>query len=394
MDLSDLTVLDFTHLLPGPYATQLLADAGADVIKVEPPGGDPARHLAFGDGSGGTDRVPPGTLFPLLNRGKRSLVLDLKAEGVERALVPLFDSADVVIEQSRPGVADRLGIGEADVREHAPDVVYCSLTGYGQTGPWADRVGHDLNYVGEAGLLDATRASPDDPPVIPGVPVADMAGGLVAAFSTVSALLSRELGTTSGEYVDVSLTDAALSMEQVFAASALFGGTPRAGDTPLTGGQPCYDVYECADGRYLTVAALEPKFWAALCERLDHDELRDEHLATDPATREAVRNTLAETFGSRPREAWLEVFDDGEIPVGPVRSVAEAMAAPAFRDRGAVREGGEGLHPRLGFPAAGEVTAEMAPPPEPGADTDAILAEAGLDRSVRDSLAEKGVFGG
>ena len=429
MDLSGVTVLDFTHLLPGPYATQLLADAGAEVIKIEPPGGDAARHMRFDEDRGGSDDgtgsdgPPPGTLFTLLNRGKRSVVLDLKAEGVERALEPLFESADVVLEQYRPGVADRLGVGEADVREHAPDVVYCSLSGYGQTGSRADRAGHDLNYVGEAGLLDATRASPEDPPVIPGVPVADMAGGLVAAFSTVAALLSRELGTGAGgegpgekegdgkgnagkgkagkgadgkgagEYIDVSLTEAALSVEQVLAASALFGGSPRAGETVLTGGQPCYDVYECADGRYLTVAALERPFWDELCERLGHPDLQDRHLARDPAVREAVRERLVETFRSRPRDAWLDRFDDGEVPVGPVRSVAEAMADPDFRARGAVLEGDGGSPPRLGFPAVGDVEPATGPAPDLGADTTAVLESAGLDPDELESLSAAGVFG-
>jgi len=446
MDLSGVTVLDFTHLLPGPYATQLLADAGANVIKIEPPGGDPARHMRFdeertgsddraesvvqagSDDRADTEGPPPGTLFTLLNRGKQSVVLDLKAEGVERALEPLFDSADVVIEQYRPGVADRLGVGVDDVREHATDVVYCSLSGYGQTGARADRAGHDLNYVGEAGLLDATRPGPDEPPVIPGVPVADMAGGLVAAFSTVAALLSRELGSQTGgtgsggtetggldaggtdaggtgaegtesngspagEYLDVSLTEAALSVEQVLAASALFGGTPRAGETVLTGGQPCYDVYECADGQYLTVAALERPFWDELCDRLDLPELQDRHLVRDPAVREAVREQLVETFRSRPRAAWLDRFDDGEVPVGPVRTVEEAMTDPDFRARGAVLDGDETIPPRLGFPAVGDVEAATAPPPDLGADTRAVFESAGLDPDEVESLAAAGVFG-
>jgi crotonobetainyl-CoA:carnitine CoA-transferase CaiB-like acyl-CoA transferase len=386
MDLSGLTVLDFTHLLPGPYATQLLADAGADVVKVEPPGGDPARHLPL-------DADRPGTLFPLLNRGKESVVVDLTADGADRALAPLFAEADAVVEQYRPGVADRLGIGEAAVREHAPEVVYCSLTGYGQTGPNRERVGHDLNYVGEAGLLDMTRSGRDAAPAIPGVTVADTAGGLVAAFSLVAALLSRELGTASGEYVDVSMTDATRSLGQALAASALFGGSPRPGETALTGRQPCYGVYETADGRYLTVAAIEPEFWTELCRALDHEELIDAHMASDPATREAVRETLAATFATRTREEWLDALADRNVMVGAVRTPEEAFEAPAAREREQVLDPPD-APPRLGFPAVGEVSARESPPPDLGADTRAVLCRAGLDDETVSALSEQGVIGG
>ncbi len=386
MDLAGVTVVDFTQLLPGPYATQLLADAGADVVKVEPPGGDPARHLPVTEGG------EPGALFDLVNRGKESVVLDLKAEGVDAALHPLLAEADVVVEGFQPGVADRLGIGDDDVREHAPDVVYCSLSGYGQTGPDRDRVGHDLNYVGEAGLLDMTRSATDGPPAVLGTTVADTAGGLVAAFAVVAALLSRELGTKDGEYLDVSLTDATVSLGQTLAADALFGGDPHPRATPLTGGQPCYDVYECADGRYLTVGALEPKFWAALCRALGHEELVDEHMATDPATREAVRETLAATFAERPRDAWLEALA-ADAMVGAVRTPREALDRPAARERGMVREP-EDAPPRLGFPAVCEAPVPVAAPPEVGADTRAVLGDLGLDGDAIDRLAGSGALGG
>jgi alpha-methylacyl-CoA racemase len=386
MDLEGITVLDFTHLLPGPYATQLLADAGATVIKIEPPGGDAARHMDMG-----ADR--PGTMFELVNRGKESLTLDLKADGIERVLGPLFASADAVIEQFRPGVAERLGIGEAAVREHAPGVVYCSITGYGQTGPWRDRVGHDLNYIGHAGVLDMTRPEPDAAPVIPGIQIADLAGGMTAAFSIVSALLSRELGTSDGEYIDVSMTEAAMSFGQVIAGSALFGGTPRPGETILSGGQPCYDIYEAGDGQYLTVAALEPQFWANLCEMLDQEELIDAHLSDDPATREAVREQLAETFAQRSREEWLDVFGDEPVMVGAVNTFEEAVESPQQQARGTVL-GGEGdVPPRLDFPAAGDVSVSTAPAPGLGADNDAVMERVGVDAATREELREAGVFG-
>jgi len=384
MDLDGITVVDFTHLLPGPYATQLLADLGAEVIKVEPPGGDAAREFALGDGT-------PGSLFAVLNRGKDSLALDLKADRAAEVTARLFAEADVVLEQFRPGVAERLGIGEADVREHAPEAVYCSLSGYGQSGPGADRVGHDLNYVGEAGLLDLTREGPDEPPVIPGVPVADMAGGLVAATSILAALLSRELGTESGEYLDVALTDAALSVEQVLAASAFLGDPPRAGETVLTGGVPWYDVYRTADDRYLTVAALEPRFWEALCGAIDRPDLREAHGSEDPAVREATREALAATFAEAPIAAWESLLEDPELPVGRVRRAEEALTDPALADRGMVLEGAGEAPPRLGFPAAGRVDEPRTAAPALGADTGAVLERLGFDADARAALADAGV---
>src|SRR6056297_3088540 len=255
MRLDGIRVLDLSRLLPGPYATQLLADAGAEVIKIEDTdAGDYARVMPPYTDDG------VGAIFDAINRGKRSVALDLKSDEGREAFLTLAESADVVFEQFRPGVVDRPGVDYESVRARNENVVYCSLSGFGQTGPHADRVGHDLNYVGMAGLLDMTRADEDSPPQIPGYPVGDMAGGLFAAFSIVGALLSRELGNTGGEYVDVAMTDVVASFSQSIAYDALAGEEPRPGETALTGDGPWYDIYECADGRYVTIAALEPKF--------------------------------------------------------------------------------------------------------------------------------------
>jgi crotonobetainyl-CoA:carnitine CoA-transferase CaiB-like acyl-CoA transferase len=207
MDLDGIRVLDLTQLLPGPYGTQLLADMGAEVVKVEPPRGDPARLV----------RAQPGWsgyVFSAVNADKKSVALDLKQAAGREAFYDLVGDADVVFEQFRPGVADRLGIDHETLAAHNEEVVYCSLTGYGQAGPYRDRAGHDLNYVGFAGLADMTRDA-DGAPTPPGYPIADMTGGLMAVTSILGALLSRELGNTGGTRIDLSMTDAVLAYAQV-----------------------------------------------------------------------------------------------------------------------------------------------------------------------------------
>ncbi|NHN60858.1 MULTISPECIES: CaiB/BaiF CoA-transferase family protein [Halorussus] len=373
MRLDGVRVLDLTRLLPGPYATQLLADAGADVVKVEDPDrGDYAREMGpF------TDR-DVGAMFDSVNRGKRSVAVDLKSEAGREAFYALVESADAVVEQFRPGVVDRLGVDYETLRKHNGELVYCSLSGYGQTGPYADRAGHDLNYVGLAGLLDMTREDADAPPQIPGYQVADLGGGLFAAFAVVGALASRELGNTGGEYVDVAMSDVVLSFSQSVAYPALTGGNPRPGETELTGGVPWYDVYECADGRYVTLAALEPAFWAAFCEAVGREDLTGKHGTDDPAVREALRDELAALFASRSRERWLETLGD-ETMTAPVNTPAEAVEHPQFEARGVV-ERPDDAPPRVGFPgrssAEPEATDERVP--ERGQHTDEVLREVGL----------------
>ena len=241
MQLQDVRVLDLTRLLPGPYATQLLADLGADVIKIEAPDrGDYAREMEPTTDEG------VGQIFDAVNRGKRSISLDLTTEADRDRFDSLAATADVVIEGFRPGTAERLGIGHERLRERHPDLIYCSLSGYGGTGPRRDWPGHDLNYIATTGLLDMTRRDTEESPQIPGVPVADMAGGLVATLSILAGLLARSRGD-GGCYIDASLADAAMSLTAPVAALA-FDGVPRPGATPLTGELPWYDLYETADG--------------------------------------------------------------------------------------------------------------------------------------------------
>lgn len=387
MRLDGVRVLDLTRLLPGPYATQLLADAGADVVKVEDTdAGDYARHMPPM-----TDRGH-GAVFDAVNRGKRSVALDLKAEAGREAFYDLAATADVVIESFRPGVADRLGVDDDAVRDHAEDVVYCSLTGYGQEGPLADAAGHDINYVGVAGLLDMTRGGTAARPQPPGYQVADLGGGLFAAFAVVSALLSRELGGGDGEYVDVAMTDVVASFSQSAAAEVFQGGNPRPGETALAGGFPWYDVYECAEGRYVTLGALEPRFWRAFCEAVDREDLVGSHMSDDPAELAALRSELEDLFSERTRDEWVAFFDGVDATVQGVYTPAEALDHPQLEARGVVKRTGDGP-PRVGFPARGSAIQPGADGDVPGhgEHTDALLAEVGFDDAELARLRREGV---
>jgi crotonobetainyl-CoA:carnitine CoA-transferase CaiB-like acyl-CoA transferase len=389
MRLDDVRVIDLTTLLPGPYGTQLLADLGADVVKVERvDAGDDARY------------TPPlteeghGALFDAVNRGKRSIALDLKDERGREAIYELVSTADAFVEQFRPGVVDRLGVDYDTLREHNPDLVYCSLSGYGQSGPKSGKAAHDLNYIGLAGLLDMTRESEDEKPQMPGYPIADMAGGSFAAFSIVCALLSRELGGGGGEYVDCSLTDPVLSFSQSVAPIAFMGEDPRPGETALTGGYPWYDVYECADGRYATIAALEPRFWQGFCEAVDREDLLEYHMTDDEAELAALREELEALFASRSRDEWVEAIGDADAAVDGVYTPAEAFDHPQVEAMDIVEEQ-EGSLPRVGFPARGEGVPDgpLEGAPGHGEHTAELLREAGLSAADVDALVEAEVAG-
>jgi crotonobetainyl-CoA:carnitine CoA-transferase CaiB-like acyl-CoA transferase len=381
MRLDGVRVLDLTRLLPGPYATQLLADAGADVIKVEDTGaGDYARH-----NTPRTDR-DVGPMFDTINRGKRSVALDLKTDEGLSAFFDLVEDADVVFEQFRPGVVEKLGVDYEAVREVNDEIIYCSLSGYGQTGPYEGRVGHDLNYVGVAGLLDMTREDEAMAPQIPGYQIGDLGGGLFAAFTIVGALASRELGNTGGEYIDVAMTDVVASFSQSVAHEAFRGEDPRPGETTLTGELACYDIYETADGRYMTLGALEPKFWQAFCEEVGREDLVDRHMEEGDDLREEV----ADVFAQRTQAEWVEQLSD-ETMTAPVNTPEEMVEHEQLVARGVIeRPDEEGVPPRVGYPALSTEEPEESPTDVPlhGEDTEAVLREADYDEARIEALRE------
>jgi crotonobetainyl-CoA:carnitine CoA-transferase CaiB-like acyl-CoA transferase len=291
--LEGALVVDLTRYLPGPFASRELLQLGARVVRLEPPGGDPMRETA-------------PAWHEALNAGKESVTCDLKTEP-ERGRA-LCAEADVVIEGFRPGVAERLGIGPADLPE---TVVYCSITGFGLGGRHEHRAGHDLNYQGWAGLLADTA------PALPPAQLADLAAGSLAAVNRILAALLEREKTGRGAHVVVSMTHGS----HRFSAHRL-GGEPV--PKLLTGGLACYRVYPTSDGRHLTVAALEQKFFARLCELLSLDELVARQF--DPAAQSELADTLAETFAAKPLSTWLELFDREDVCVGPVATLEEAAA--------------------------------------------------------------------
>lgn len=291
--LDGILVVDFTRHLPGPFASRELLELGARVVRVEPPGGDPMRELA-------------PAWYEALNDGKETVVIDLKREP-ERGRALCAD-ADVVLEGFRPGVAARLGVGPADVPDR---VVYCSVTGFGLGGRHEQRAGHDLNYLGWAGLLADTA------PALPPTQIADLGAGSLTAVNRILAALLECEKTGEGAHIVVSMTHGA----HRFGAHRL-GGDPI--PRLLTGGLACYRVYATADGRYLTVAALEDRFFRRLCELLDQPELADRQY--DPDAQADVAGMLGQSFRSRPLAEWLELFDGEDVSVGPVATLEEAAA--------------------------------------------------------------------
>ncbi|HEX2026093.1 MAG TPA: CaiB/BaiF CoA-transferase family protein [Actinomycetota bacterium] len=380
--LAGVRVLDLTRLLPGAYCTLLLADLGADVVKVEEPGqGDYLRWAPpLIDGEGAAHRA--------LNRGKRSVTLDLKAADGPGVLRRLAGQADVLIESFRPGVLARLGVGYESLAATNGGLVYCALTGYGQDGPYRDRAGHDLNYIAQAGVL-AASAPPRGEPVVPPVQMADFAGGMAAAIGVLVAL--HEATTQgSGRFVDVGMLDVAVSwtalMQSAFLAK---GDAPAAGQTPLSGGLACYRTYRCADGRYVAVGALEPVFWRRLCERLGVLELVDDHLGP-PDVQERAAARLGEVFAARPRDEWVAELADDDVCVAPVNDVAEALVDPQVVQRGLVAEVdgvavGPGTAVRVGEPGA------MRPAPGLGEHTIEVLRGAGFGEGEIEALRSAGV---
>jgi crotonobetainyl-CoA:carnitine CoA-transferase CaiB-like acyl-CoA transferase len=405
--LNGIRVLDLTQMLPGPYGTLVLADLGAEVIKVEhPDGGDGNRHREpTDDGESWAHR--------LRNRNKRSIALDLKADRGRDVFLNLAATADVVVEAFRPGTADRLGIGYDAVRAANEDIVYCSLTGYGQDGPYADRPGHDLNYVGVAGLLSLTGVG-ENGPVPPGYPVSDFAGGLSLAFAVTAALVGVANGH-GGDHVDVSMTDAVASFALTH-AHQLFGGdaVPVRGETMFTGAHPAYQVFEAADGKYLTVSAPEAQFWTNLCEAIDRPDLKDRHvgLGTDPeADGEDLLAELRGAIAARPRDEWLERFTAFDVPAGPVNKFEEVFLdahmqgravfeRPAEADDLADGAGGPASPDGSTDPAAirvplefdGDRTVPLEPAPALGADSAALLRDLGYDADEVATFSAAGIL--
>ncbi|HPT51175.1 MAG TPA: CaiB/BaiF CoA-transferase family protein [Accumulibacter sp.] len=324
--LTGVRVLDLTRLLPGPVATLHLADLGADVIKIEDHGaGDYARIL--GEGPEGVS-----VFYRCVNRNKRGLRLDLKQPQGRAVFLRLAESADIVVESFRPGVSDKLGIGYEALRAVNSRIVYCAITGYGQTGPLALDAGHDLNYIGFAGVLDQIGAV-GGPPAIPNLQFGDLLGGAMTAVMGMLAALFDAQRTGQGRLVDVAMSEAALTHNLFpFFALQSEGRVPARGDDLLSGGDAGYAVYPTADGRYMAVAPLEKKFWDLFCDVLGRADWKVLH-GSRGATADALRKDLTALFASRDQAYWQARFAAADCCVTPVLNVAEAIDHPQFLAR-------------------------------------------------------------
>lgn len=380
--LAGLRVIDLTRYIPGPYCTWILAALGADVVKVEePPLGDATRLVppAVGEES---------ALHATLNRGKRSLVVDVRKDEGARLVARLAATADVFVEAYRPGALARRGLGHEALRAANPRLVYCSVSGYGQAGPLAQRAGHDVNYTARAGLLQAFQDA-DGRPVLPGTQLADMSGGLFAALGILAALQARER-TGRGQVVDASLMDSALALNTGALTRLLAGGAER---DELTGTHACYGLYRCRDGAWLSVGALEPKFWEGLCAALGLPDAAERQWDTGAAAAE-LRERLGRAFAQRDRAEWLRLLEPLDVCVEPVLSPAEAWSQPQAAAMRVEQPYSGAILRTLGLPfrlsdtpvqAAGE-------PPDLGAHADGVLAAAGLEPGEVRSLREMGVL--
>lgn len=387
--LAGLTVVDLSQRLPGPLCTMLLADMGATVIQVESPSGDAARGF------------PPllegvGAAYQYLGRGKQSVVLNLKHPEGRQACLRLMESADVVVEGFRPGVADRLGVGYADIRARHPGVIYCSISGFGQNGPYRDRPGHDLNYLGLAGILSMT-GSREGAPAIPGVQIADVgAGSLMAAIAILGAVVHRER-TGQGQYLDVAMLDGLMVWLSMHAMGVLAGGPePAAGKGLLNGGHPCYAIYPAADG-YLTVGCTEAHFWANLCRALGREDLIPDQWAEGDRNL-VVQEELTRIFRTRTVAAWLELLARTDVCVGPVNSVGQGLKDPQVLHRQMVQtvhtRTGVSL-PQVGHPFRMSATplSIQGPAPGLGEHTREVLARIGYSAGEIDRLQREGAVG-
>jgi alpha-methylacyl-CoA racemase len=396
LPLAGLKVLDLSRLLPGGFCSVLLADFGADVIKVEDTGaGDYVRwappHYE------GADRSAGSALFLSLNRGKRSIRIDLKSPAGKDVLLTLVRTADVLLESFRPGVMDRLGVGYERLREENSGLVYCAITGYGQDGPNRDRPGHDINYLGLNGILGLTGEA-DGPPVSAAAQIADLGGGALMAVAGILIALQERARSGQGQLVDCSMFDGSLSLLAMLAGEMFANeSAPRRGELTLGGGIICYRPYRCADG-YVTLGALEPKFWAEFCRGVGREDLL-EH-AFDPPGSDAHR-AVCEVFAARTRAQWEEFASEHDCCLEPVLGLDEALEGDLVAARDMVVEldqpGAERPVRLLGAPFKLSRTPAdpvRAPGPGLGEHTRQVLAEVGYPPGEIEALLESGAVAG
>lgn len=375
MPLTGTKIIDLTRLLPGPYCTQLLGDMGAKVIKVEDKGdGDYLRSF------------PPqvqgkGVFFETLNRNKKSVSIDLEKKKGRELFLKLVEGTDILVEGFRPGVMERRGLGYSVLKDLNPRLVYCSITGYGQDGPYKERAGHDINYLALAGFL-GLNTTPQGEPIVPGVQMADVAGGgLMAVIGILAALYQRDR-TGGGQFVDVAMLDGAMSLIPLQMSQALtLGLEQRPRQEMLNGGLACYNVYETADGKYMSLGALEAKFWGSFCRAVKREDLIDDHYSMGERG-QIVRHEVSNIFKSKTQKQWEAFFKDKDCCCEPVLTVKEASLRPLAKAR-QMRVDSDPLRgflsDQVGFPIKFSRTPSSlrSPAPAKGEHTDEVLKENG-----------------
>ncbi len=376
--ITGLKVLDLSRMLPGPYCSMILADHGADVIAVED------RRFA-------TDNL----FFPGLYRNKRHLCLNLKDPEGKEIFLRLAEAADIVIEGFRPGVTERLGIDYSTLSRINPGLIYCSITGFGQTGPYRHRAGHDVNYLAVAGILDLIGPK-DGPPTIPGVQIADIAGGgQQAVIGILLALLARER-TGRGQHIDISMTDGLLGLlalpQELCGRS---GSEPRRADDLLSHRYACYNVYQTADQRYLAVGALEHRFWKQLCTLLDIPDYADRQY--DESCRQELIDVLQEAIGRRTAAQWEELLADHDVCCTTISRFADIFSHPLFVERHmvvSIDDDAGGTQQVLGIPVKmSETPGSIRRPPDRfGGSSEQILADLGFSAKQVADLRRRGVI--
>lgn len=360
--LAGIRVLDLTQYIPGPFATQWLTDLGAEVVKVEPPSGDPMRKMGPCDSDGTTP------FYKLANRNKRVVTLDLKDPEGQRKFALMVGRADVLLQAYRPGVMTRLGFGPERLAELNPKLIHCALSGYGQTGPHARAAGHDLTYMALTGGLWASGTA--ERPVMTFPPLADHAGAQAVMSAILAALFRRER-TGKGATLDVSLSEAALAwMGGVLTMGRKFGNPPRETDI-ITGGAACYRIYRTRDRRFVALAALEEKFWQAFCNTVGHSEWIHRHV--DPMPQNELIADLEMLFATRTRDEWVELLAPVDCCFEPVLEPSEVPDHPQWRQRDLIQDAGDGTLEVL-FPMLLDGARAMARGPFRDAAAEEVLA--------------------
>ena len=386
--LSSVKILDFSTLLPGPFASMMLADLGADVIRVEAPPRPGALHMAEPD--------KPDPWQSLLGRSKRSIVLDLKNPLARPVVERLIATHDVVLEQFRPGVMDRLGVGYEALRAANPAVIYCSISSFGQAGPFRDRAAHDINALALAGVMAHSGSREGGPPNL-GVQLADIGSSFLAVTGILAAIHHRR-ETGVGQRVDVDLFGASMLWNALAAGSSLVAGVEPARESSLLNGGTVYGFYETSDGGYLSVGSLEPKFWSRFCAVIERPDLEERRGAPDAPGQEPLRAEIQAVIGSRTLKEWTELFASQDACVEPVLSVSEALEHPQTAARKLVTELPDrfgGSQRQMGLP----IEFSASPPQyrfaggSPGLDTVDVMAELGYDQADQEEMRRAGVFG-